>query len=36
MSVDPVASMPAAFGSFLDAQMDTWSRVIRENNIRPD
>ena len=26
----------AAFGAFLDRQFDTWGRVIRENNIRPD
>jgi tripartite-type tricarboxylate transporter receptor subunit TctC len=26
----------AGFGSFLSAQIATWGRVVRENNIRPD
>jgi tripartite-type tricarboxylate transporter receptor subunit TctC len=26
----------AVFGPFLARQMDTWARVVRENNIRPD
>jgi tripartite-type tricarboxylate transporter receptor subunit TctC len=36
MGVDLVASTPEEFGTFLEAQMDTWARVIRENDIRPD
>ncbi len=36
MGLDLVASTPEEFGSFLEAQMETWARVIRENNIRPD
>ncbi len=27
---------PDAFRSFLDRQIETWGRVVRENNIRPD
>ena len=27
---------PAAFAAFLDRQIETWGRVIRENDIRPD
>jgi tripartite-type tricarboxylate transporter receptor subunit TctC len=27
---------PAAFGAFLDRQIEVWGRVIRENDIRPD
>jgi tripartite-type tricarboxylate transporter receptor subunit TctC len=36
LGVDVVAGDGAAFGTFLDGQMDTWGRVVRENNIRPD
>ena len=36
MGVEIVGSSPEAFGAFIERQMDTWSRVIRENNIRPD
>ncbi|HZF76842.1 MAG TPA: tripartite tricarboxylate transporter substrate-binding protein [Acetobacteraceae bacterium] len=36
LGVDLVASEPEAFAAFLDRQMDTWSRVVRENDIRPD
>jgi tripartite-type tricarboxylate transporter receptor subunit TctC len=36
LGVDVVGSSPEAFGSFLDAQMDTWARVVRDHNIRPD
>ncbi len=27
---------PAGFAAFLDRQIETWGRVIRENDIRPD
>lgn len=36
LGIDLVASAPEEFASFLDRQMETWSRVVRENNIRPD
>jgi len=36
LGVEVVAGDGAAFGSFLDAQMEAWGRVVRENNIRPD
>jgi tripartite-type tricarboxylate transporter receptor subunit TctC len=36
MGLDLVTSTPEELGSFLDTQMETWARVIRENNIRPD
>ncbi|BDG72733.1 tripartite tricarboxylate transporter substrate binding protein [Roseomonas fluvialis] len=36
LGVDVVGSSPEAFGTFLDAQMDTWTRVVRDHNIRPD
>ena len=36
LGIDLVASAPEEFGAFLDAQMETWGRVVRENNIRPD
>ncbi len=36
LGIELVASSPEAFGSFLDTQMETWSRVVRDNNIRPD
>ena len=36
LGVDVVAGDGAAFGSFLDGQMETWGRVVREHNIRPD
>ncbi len=36
LGVDVVAGNGAAFGTFLEGQMDVWGRVVRENNIRPD
>lgn len=36
LGIDVVGSTPEAFGVFLDTQMDTWGRVVRDNNIRPD
>lgn len=36
LGIDVVGSTPEAFGAFLDTQMDTWGRVVRDNNIRPD
>jgi tripartite-type tricarboxylate transporter receptor subunit TctC len=36
LGIDLVASEPAEFGAFLERQMETWGRVVRENNIRPD
>jgi len=36
LGVDVVASAPEEFAAFLDGQMETWGRVVRENNIRPD
>ena len=36
LGIDLVASAPEEFAAFLDAQMETWGRVVRENNIRPD
>jgi tripartite-type tricarboxylate transporter receptor subunit TctC len=26
----------AVFASFVSSQIETWGRVVRENNIRPD
>lgn len=34
--IDVVGSTPADFGSFLDREIETWGRVVREKNIRPD
>ncbi len=36
LGVEVLAGDGAAFGTFLDAQMEAWGRVVRENNIRPD
>ncbi|WP_198371589.1 tripartite tricarboxylate transporter substrate binding protein [Roseomonas rosulenta] len=36
LGIDVVGSTPEAFGAFLDTQMETWGRVVREHNIRPD
>ena len=36
LGIDVVAGDGAAFGAFLDRQMEVWGRVVRENNIRPD
>ena len=36
LSIDVVASTPAAFGDFLDGQIEQWGRVVREHDIRPD
>lgn len=36
LGVEVVAGDGAAFGAFLDQQMEAWGRVVRENNIRPD
>lgn len=36
LGIDVVASAPDEFAAFLDRQMETWGRVVRENNIRPD
>lgn len=36
LGVEVIAGDGAAFGNFLDGQMETWGRVVRENNIRPD
>lgn len=36
LGIEVVGSTPEAFGAFLDTQMETWGRVVRENNIRPD
>lgn len=36
LGIDVVASAPEEFAAFLDRQMETWGRVVRENNIRSD
>jgi tripartite-type tricarboxylate transporter receptor subunit TctC len=36
LGIDLVASEPEEFGAFLGRQMETWGRVVRENDIRPD
>jgi len=36
MGIELVQAGPDAFQSFLDQQMETWARVVRENDIRPD
>ncbi len=36
LRIDIAAEGPAAFGAFLDRQIETWGRVVRENGIRPD
>jgi tripartite-type tricarboxylate transporter receptor subunit TctC len=36
LGVEVVASTPEEFGTFLDRQIETWGRVIREQNIKPD
>lgn len=36
LGIELAASSPEAFGRFLDVQMETWGRVVRDNNIRPD
>jgi tripartite-type tricarboxylate transporter receptor subunit TctC len=36
LGIDLVASAPEEFAAFLDRQMETWGRVVRENDIRPD
>ena len=36
MGVEIVGNTPEEFGGFIDRQTETWARVIRENNIRPE
>jgi tripartite-type tricarboxylate transporter receptor subunit TctC len=36
LGIDLDPQGPDAFASFLDHQIATWGRVVRENNIRPD
>ena len=36
MGIELAQAGPDAFQSFLDQQMETWARVVRENDIRPD
>lgn len=36
LGVEVVAGDGAAFGAFLEQQMEAWGKVVRENNIRPD
>jgi tripartite-type tricarboxylate transporter receptor subunit TctC len=36
LGIDVVASAPEEFAAFLDRKMETWGRVVRENDIRPD
>ena len=36
MGIELTTEGPDAFAAFLDRQIDTWGRVIRDNNIRPD
>ncbi len=36
LGIEVVASSQQAFGSYLDGQFDTWAKVIREQNIKPD
>ncbi len=36
MGIELVEAGPEGFGRFLDTQMETWARVVRENDIRPD
>ncbi len=36
LGIDLAASAPEEFVAFLDGQMETWGRVVRENDIRPD
>jgi tripartite-type tricarboxylate transporter receptor subunit TctC len=31
-----VLSDPAGLKAFLDTQVETWGRIVRENSIRPD
>jgi len=36
LGIDLVASTPDDFAGFLDRQMESWGRVVRENDIRSD
>ena len=36
LGIDLVASTPGDFAGFLDRQMESWGRVVRENDIRSD
>jgi tripartite-type tricarboxylate transporter receptor subunit TctC len=36
MGVEIGSYSPEEFGAFIERQTETWSRVIRENNIRPE
>jgi tripartite-type tricarboxylate transporter receptor subunit TctC len=36
LGIDLAVSSPGEFAAFLAEQTETWSRVVRENNIRPD
>lgn len=36
LGIEVAAADGATFATFLEQQMDTWGRVVRENNIRPD
>lgn len=36
MGIELTLGGPDVFAAFLDRQMEIWTRVVRENNIRPD
>ena len=36
LGIDLVASTPGDFAGFLDRQMESWGRVVRENDIRSE
>ncbi|MCS6891388.1 MAG: tripartite tricarboxylate transporter substrate-binding protein [Rhodovarius sp.] len=36
MGIELALAGPEEFGRFLEEQMETWARVVRENDIRPD
>jgi tripartite-type tricarboxylate transporter receptor subunit TctC len=36
LGIDLVASTPDDFAGFLDRQMESWGRVVRENDIRSE
>ncbi|WP_424813640.1 tripartite tricarboxylate transporter substrate binding protein [Roseococcus sp. YIM B11640] len=36
MGIDLALEGPEVFGAFIDRQIETWGRVIRENDIKPD
>jgi tripartite-type tricarboxylate transporter receptor subunit TctC len=36
LGIEPVAMSPAAFGKFIDGEVDKWAKVVKFAGIRPE